>query len=160
MTTKVCVECGTEFEGYYTSKTCSDECRKTRIRRKNNRYMEKYSKEQRNEWARQSRDAKPWKYHLRNIRNRCKRRGIQCTLTERWMREKYNAGCAVTGIAFQRGTSVLSPYSPSVDRINQAKGYTPRNCRMVLQGVNALRSNGTDEDMYNIAKAITEKATQ
>ena len=105
------------------------------------------------------RRRRPWKAAHNAKRSNAKRKNVEFTLTEAWYERNYKAGCAVTGIAFRIGEGVISPYSPTVDRINPNKGYIPRNCRMVLHAVNALRGSGSDEDMYKIAKAITKRRT-
>jgi hypothetical protein len=46
--------------------------------------------------------------------------------------------------------------SISIDRINHKGGYTKDNIRVVLNQVNIFRSNGSDERMYKIAKALLE----
>ena len=85
-------------------------------------------------------------------RAKCRKSGIQFDLTYGWYLEQLNRGCAVTGLPFRFGS--LSPFSPSVDRIDQTKGYTEDNCRMVLFAVNSLRGSGSDADMYLIAEKI------
>ena len=97
---------------------------------------------------------RPWKVIENAKRSNAKRRGIPYSLNAKWFEGKYKAGCAVTGIAFQQGEGVICPLSATVDRINSSKGYTPKNCRLVLHAVNALRGSGTDQLMYEIAEAI------
>lgn len=64
--------------------------------------------------------------------------------------------CAVSGLPFV--FEGLNCYSPSIDRINNDRGYTPTNCRIVLYSVNSLKSVGTDVDMVTIAKAIVARS--
>jgi len=45
-------------------------------------------------------------------------------------------------------------YSPSIDRIDNSKAYTPDNCRFVLNCVNSFKHDGTDADIYRIAEAL------
>jgi hypothetical protein len=45
--------------------------------------------------------------------------------------------CAVTGIAFAWGTGARGPLTPSLDRIDASRPYTPDNFRVVLWAVNA-----------------------
>ncbi len=100
---------------------------------------------------------RPWKVLHNGKRSHAKRLGIPFALTDKWFEEKYKCGCAITGIAFERGQGKIGPLSASIDRINHAKGYTLRNCRMILFGVNALRGTGNDDSMYRIAKAIIKR---
>lgn len=92
------------------------------------------------------------------LKTRCKKNNIEFNLTKEWFYTKLKNNCEVSGLSFdfkfngKRGPS--NPYTPSVDRINPLKGYTTENCRMVLTGVNGLKFNGTDEDLFKIAEAI------
>lgn len=61
--------------------------------------------------------------------------------------------------SFKRETSLGQPprprfFSPSIDRIVPALGYTPENCRFILWAVNAFKHDGTDDDMYRVAEAL------
>ena len=89
---------------------------------------------------------------------RAKEKGIECTIDRDWARRTYTGKCAVSGLDLVphdgRGHW---PLSPSVDRLDQTKGYTPENCRWVCMGVNALRGSGDDKIMILIAKAIASK---
>jgi len=78
--------------------------------------------------------------------------GLDFDLTPDWFEERLKSGCEVTNLSFQFGK--LTPFSPSVDRINPDKGYIKSNCRLVLWGVNSLKGAGTDDDMFKIAKEI------
>jgi hypothetical protein len=48
------------------------------------------------------------------------------------------------------------PTCPSIDRINPKGDYTDPNTRITLLGVNSLRGEGSDEDMYRIAEALIQ----
>jgi len=92
----------------------------------------------------------------RNVIQRCKHRGIPCSLSIEWFVERMETGCELTGIPFvlDKGWNI---YSPSVDRIDPNEGYTPENSRMILMSLNAFKENGTDEDMVRIATALIER---
>jgi hypothetical protein len=73
--------------------------------------------------------------------------------------ERQGYRCALTGLKFWSGTTgsrkgCADARSPSRDRINPQGPYTADNVRIVLYGVNALRGNGTDEEVYEIAAAL------
>lgn len=97
----------------------------------------------------------PWLNALRGSKQRAKRENIPFTLTKEWATERWTGKCEVTGIEFILSAR-NSPYlfSPSIDRIIPANGYTSSNARFVLHAVNALKGAGTDEDMLRIARAI------
>jgi hypothetical protein len=52
----------------------------------------------------------------------------------------------VTAVPFRLGCDRPSPFSASVDRINQRLGYTPENSRVVAYGYNVIRLNGSDAE--------------
>lgn len=86
---------------------------------------------------------------------RAKLNGVECTINVAWAREKWTGKCELTGIDFVSGKRGISQFSPSIDRINPAIGYTPENCRFILARVNFLK--GTDSDdaaIYRIAEAL------
>lgn len=69
--------------------------------------------------------------------------------------ERQNYRCALTGLEFWSGSKgSFKPRSPSKDRIRADGPYTADNVRIVLYGVNALRGNGTDDEMYEVAAAL------
>lgn len=47
-----------------------------------------------------------------------------------------NGRCAVTGLPFNLDGSARDPFKPSLDRIDNALGYSAGNCRLVLMAVN------------------------
>lgn len=63
--------------------------------------------------------------------------------------------CAVTGIAFEsgrgRGTGNPHPFTPSLDRIEPKKGYTPDNVQVVIWAYNAMRGTWGDEVLRQVA---------
>lgn len=65
--------------------------------------------------------------------------------------------CMVSGIRFdRRGQNEFfrKPFGPSLDRINSAKGYTARNCRMVCVLVNLAMNEWGEKPLLEIAKAL------
>lgn len=97
---------------------------------------------------------------LNNARARAKGKGLELSLTKEWLVAGLNLGkCAVTGIEFDlsvklRGSGRITPWSPSLDRIDSTKGYTPENCRLVVWMYNAAKHISTDGDVLRLAKAV------
>jgi len=88
-----------------------------------------------------------------SAKSRATKYGYSFNLTREWVLSKLTRGvCEVTGIAFKYVAH--SVHSPSIDRIDNSKGYTEDNCRVVLHMYNAGKSVGTDEDMLELAYAI------
>lgn len=97
---------------------------------------------------------------LNNARARSRDKGLELTLTREWLIEHLSVGrCAVTGLEFDmevklRGSGRMTPWSPSLDRINSTLGYTPENCRLVVWMFNAAKHIGTDGDVLRMAEAL------
>lgn len=77
-----------------------------------------------------------------SARTRANKKGIEFSITRGFIEQLFrsNGGrCSLTGIEFDfnppSGTR-YNPYSPSLDRIDNSKGYTPDNVRLVLTCVN------------------------
>ena len=87
-------------------------------------------------------------------RKRARKKNIDFSLTRKWARDRWNGCCELTGIKFVKISAVHNPYSVSIDRIENDKGYTPENCRFILYALNGLKTNGTEADMYRIAEAL------
>lgn len=99
----------------------------------------------------------PWLNAFRGSKQRAKKRNTPFTITRGWCESRWTGRCEVTNIEFILSTK-RSPYlfSPSLDQIIPGLGYTPENSRFVLHAVNALKGEGTDESMYQIALAVVE----
>jgi hypothetical protein len=77
--------------------------------------------------------------------------------------------CALTGLEFWSGTPgrssaprspTLDRVKPTLDRVKHGGPYSAGIVRVILFGVNSLRGNGSDEGMYEIARALLTKAKQ
>src|SRR5882672_5312955 len=75
---------------------------------------------------------------------RAKRDGLEFELTPEWFYTKLLSKCEVTGMSFYTTRNNLDRFekhklSPSVDRIDNSKGYTLNNSRMVIWWFNMTK---------------------
>ncbi len=113
-------------------------------------------KEKRVQQRQEARINSPWIALLSAARYRAKIKGVPYSLTTEWAASRWTGRCEITGLPFRIGGRESGPkfFSPSIDRIVPAQGYVPENCRFVLWAVNAMKYDGTDEDILMVAKAI------
>lgn len=98
--------------------------------------------------------------------HRDKGRDRECAIDAEWMRQKLaeqDYKCALTGIPFaperRRDSGWLkNPYAPSLDRIDNAKGYEPGNVRVVLSAVNYALNEWGDAVLLEIAIGMVAHA--
>lgn len=55
--------------------------------------------------------------------------------------------CPVLGIPLYLGNRILSPNSPTIDRIDSSKGYVKGNVRVISSRANTLKNNATLEEL-------------
>ena len=83
---------------------------------------------------------------------------VAVTVTLEELMEKLRANeyrCALSGLEFYSGGGgSYGPTRPSIDRIVPKGDYSNENTRVLLIGVNGLRGEGSDADVYRIAEAL------
>lgn len=100
---------------------------------------------------------------LQAARERARKTGVACTLTPDGMRAMYEHSggrCEVSGIPFDltRGKNGWKqPWRMSLDRKVPALGYTPENCRLVCNAVNAAMGAWGADVLVTIARAIVAR---
>lgn len=79
---------------------------------------------------------------INRLKKRAKQKNIQFELDQEWVIKKLRKGrCEATGLKFNLNLKpYLNPLYPTIDRIDNSKGYTYDNCWVVCH-------------MFNIAKA-------
>lgn len=170
-----CPQCGGLFVRNRAQKFCSVRCRdkvkranpaqreKQRVRQNNWRAVnkEQYRNYHRNYYHGYTRDRlfkKPWKPLLLSAKYRSVKLKIDFDLDEAWMESRWTGYCELTKLPFsspekRRGYKNKS-FSPSIDKIDPAKGYTKNNCRLILFAVNCFKRDDSDVEMYAIAEAL------
>lgn len=94
---------------------------------------------------------------------RAAKKGLPFDLTQDWVADRVGRGvCEATGMAFVLKSDTgpghnLNAHSPSIDRIDHAKGYTQDNCRVVVWIFNRARGAFSDAELIEMARAIAER---
>lgn len=90
------------------------------------------------------------KYLLNHARMRAKKLGLEFTITEADM-SPIGTHCPVLGIEYnQAACHATKDFSPSLDRIDNSKGYIPGNIQIISWRANRLKSNGTLQEFEKI----------
>ena len=86
---------------------------------------------------------------LKGCRCRAAKRGIECSITLEDIVDLFpgDGKCPVFGIDLSLDNSVLGDDSPSLDRLDNDKGYTKENCVVVSFKANRIKSTATTEDL-------------
>jgi hypothetical protein len=106
-----------------------------------------------------ARDLYPWMKLLAGASRRAGKKGLEYSLTPKWAEARWTGRCELTDIPFdltRPGTPGGRPFSPSIDRIDAAKGYTPENSRFVLWAINSMKSSGDNSKVLSVALAIAK----
>lgn len=97
---------------------------------------------------------------LSRCRGSAKARGQECSLTMAEILDLFkDMRCAVTGIELRlkwEGSSRYNPWAPSLDRIDQSKGYVPGNVRPVCWAFNCARQDWPDEVVLAWASSFVQ----
>ncbi len=97
-------------------------------------------------------------------RKRARLKGIEWRLTKKWVAKRVGRGlCADTGLPFDLSnvaTGSRNPRAPSIHRINSSKGYTPRNCRVVIYQLNAALNEWPEQLFEQMAAAYLDRRLQ
>ena len=79
-------------------------------------------------------------------------------LDTEWLITRLEHGhCEMTGLPFVLDSPTdcaIHPFTPSVDKIVPALGYTKENCRVVVFAVNAAKQDWSDDTLLAVADAI------
>lgn len=94
-------------------------------------------------------------------RRRARYKGLDFTITREWIATQLQVGtCAITRLPFdltgQR--TGWNARSPSLDRIDNTKGYTEQNCRVVLHWYNVSKGTYSDHEIIELMRAAVNAA--
>lgn len=174
-----CLACGQDViqpnhpQGGGTTKVwCSSKCRARiwarehaeQIRATKRKYANK--PESKIKKAARQRERKYWKkytteFHLYwSAKQRAKEKNLEFTIT--FDDIKIPSTCPLLGIPIicGKGKGSLSPNSPSLDRIDSTRGYTPDNIWVISFKANTAKSNLTIIELKMLVEKLEEKVLE
>lgn len=94
-----------------------------------------------------------WKMHQR-AKQRCKASGREFTISVEDI--KIPEVCPILGIKLNMNSGRSGAYtnSPSLDRIDNRRGYTPDNIQVISQKANAMKHAASNQDLHKFADWI------
>lgn len=92
--------------------------------------------------------ADPRKFLLMKAKERSRSLGLQFAITIDDL--PITNVCPVLGLELKYGLSVQNDHSPTLDRIDNSKGYVPGNVKIISWRANNLKSNGSIEEFEKI----------
>lgn len=128
---------------------------------KNIEHLKKYQNHfNENRYKRQPDEYSNFRWYIKCIRNRGKDYDIDCEyLKELWQTQ--NGICPITKKKLELRSHSYNnksqPYSASLDRIDNTKGYIKGNVRFVCLIFNYARNSFSDNDVINFCKIVAEQ---
>jgi hypothetical protein len=92
---------------------------------------------------------------LINSKTRAIRKGLEHTLSLDDIRIPNK--CPLLGIELRSGNGCACDSSPSLDRIDPEKGYTPENTWVISNRANRIKSDATPHELIAIGRALAAK---
>lgn len=162
----VCNHCGKEFQKPQTeinrnlklnrNNYCSRRCTGKHVGKKNFGNNNDYdiSKHSNNRLD----NLSPFRYYLRNIRNRYKI--VEITLDDLKNQWDIQHGiCEISGakliLSSYKKINKNPIYSASIDRIDSTKGYVKGNIRWVSKAINWMKNDMTDDMVWELCELIS-----
>jgi hypothetical protein len=98
-------------------------------------------------------------YMVRNARLRAKEKNLPFDIDHAFLRSIVPSHCPIFGMPLAwsaaRGNGRLPlPNSPSLDRIDPAKGYTKDNVWIISNKANSIKNNATHEELKLVTEAV------
>jgi len=157
--TKACSSCNQEkFLSEFTLNKASKDglqykCRSCDTEYQKKRRLEKADSIKQYGKAYQKKRKESFDYRLQMLLNASKQRANiknrENTLTLQDIKDKYplDGKCPVFGFDLEFNSAGFRETSPSIDRIDSTKGYTPDNIQIISWKANRLKSYATLEDL-------------
>ena len=89
-----------------------------------------------------------------SCKSRASKKGLEFNLTKEDI--LIPEFCPILKVSIKCGTKQDYSYSPSVDRIDNDRGYTKDNIQVISKKANTMKSNGTQEELLLLAEWINK----
>ena len=99
----------------------------------------------------------PWYTLWKHARDRAKQKGIEFTITPQNVYDAMVEVCPVLGTRLKPSDKSYWDASPSLDRIDSSKGYTPQNIWVISARANRIKSDATLEELKRLVAALEAK---
>lgn len=101
------------------------------------------------------RKQNPVKYILKDAKRRAKQKNLEFSLSEKDI--SIPDICPISLIKLQLNDRSLRQNSPSLDRIDNSKGYTPDNVRIISNRANAIKRDATVDEIERLLKYMRKE---
>jgi len=91
---------------------------------------------------------------LNNAKKRALKKGIDFSLTKEDI--VIPEVCPILKVPFVIGTKDNYDYTPTIDRIDNSKGYTKENIQIISNKANSMKNSASFEMLQNFAKYVNE----
>jgi hypothetical protein len=97
---------------------------------------------------------------VRHAQTRADLMGIPFDLTWQYVESVFPETCPYLGLSLSFGVGIQHAASPSLDRVEPAKGYVQGNVEVISYLANAMKSNATPDQLLAFADAVFRKFGQ
>lgn len=156
----LCSHCGSTLPTN-RKKWCSDSCQTYAWRSNNPSYMDEYRRTNAIKLAseaQQWRNKNPEKCMLIGAKKRAKTKNIDFSLTPKDV--SIPDVCPVLGIPMFKGTQKMGHNSPSLDRIDNTRGYVKGNVRVISWRANNLKGDATLDELRALVAYMETNKTE
>jgi hypothetical protein len=101
---------------------------------------------------------KGWaRLQLYRSKRRALKLGLEFDLTEDWLLANLPDKCPVLDLELIVGADQANvAQAPSVDRVDNSKGYTKANCRIISYRANSLKNSASRQELHAILCYMSE----
>jgi hypothetical protein len=99
----------------------------------------------------------PWFFLWKHARDRAKEKGLEFTITPEHVHNAMVERCPVLDVELKPLDKSYWDASPSLDRIDSSKGYTPENIWVISARANRIKSDATLGELKRLVAALEAK---